>query len=225
MVYMGIDGCRSGWVVAIIDDNEKLSHLLITSLDDINPISPRMALIDIPLGFAHKTYRPCEIAAQKLLGPKKRASIFLTPHRSAVYATDYREANRLNRLHLDKGLSIQSWNICNKIKDAIHFISNRADFPLFESHPELCFYFLNSNKALHSKKSLAEGAADRLKIIERYAIDYLQVINNTLKITKRKDVKLDDIIDATILAIRAKADNLQITPADKQIGDRDGILY
>jgi predicted RNase H-like nuclease len=184
-----------------------------------------LALIDIPLAFADQTYRPCETAAQLLLGPKKRASIFLTPHRSAAFAKDYNEANRLNRLYLGKGLSNQCWNICNKIKEAFSFIIRNPDVPLFEAHPELCFYFLNKCEPLLSKKSLCEGVSDRLKLIADYDSNYLEVITNTLKKTKRKEVKLDDIIDATILAIRAKANNIQTVPADRPIGDRDVILF
>jgi len=224
-MYLGIDGCPGGWVVAMIDRDGKLSHLLISSLNDLPDTFVQLALIDIPLAFADHSYRPCEIAAQSLLGPKKRASIFLTPHRSAVFANDYLKANWLNRLHLGKGLSKQSWNICNKIKEATLFTTHRPDFPLFEAHPELCFYFLNNCEPLLSKKSLSEGAADRLKIIVDYDASYVQVITDTIKNTKRKEVKLDDIIDATILSIRAQATNIQTVPVDRHIGDRDAILF
>ena len=224
-MYLGLDGCRGGWIVAKIDEAGKLSHIFLSSLDDLPFALPNLALIDIPLAFAEQSYRHCEIAAQKLLGAKKRASVFLTPHRSAVYASDYKEANQLNRLYLGKGLSKQSWNICNKIKEAALFLTNRSDFPLFEAHPELCFYFLNNRTPLLSKKSSAEGAADRLEIIAKYDFDYLQVINNTMKDTKRKVVKLDDIIDATILAIRAQAVDIQTAPIERHLGDRDAILF
>jgi len=225
MTYLGIDGCRGGWIAAIIDGYGNLSHLLLPSLNDLPDTPFQLALIDIPLGFADHSYRPCETAAQMLLGAKKRATIFLTPHRSAVFAADYLEANRLNRLYLGKGLSKQSWNICNKIKEATLFIALRPDVPLFEAHPELCFYFLNECKPLLSKKSLSEGATDRLRIIAGYDPNYLQVIMDTIRDTKRKAVKLDDVIDATILAIRAKATNIQTAPFDRQVGDRDAILF
>jgi hypothetical protein len=62
-----------GWLVAMIDEYGKLSHLLLSSLNDLPDISPQLALIDIPLAFADQSYRPCEIAAQLLLGPKKKS--------------------------------------------------------------------------------------------------------------------------------------------------------
>lgn len=80
MAYWGIDGCRGGGVVEQIDAHGKLNHSLISSLNDLPDTSPNLALIDIPLEFADQSYRPCEIAAQLLLGSRKKASIFLTPH-------------------------------------------------------------------------------------------------------------------------------------------------
>ena len=224
-MYLGIDGCRAGWVVADIDEEKKLSHRVIASLQALKDDACQLALIDIPLDFAEQTYRPCEIEAQKLLGSAKRASIFLTPHRQAVFATSYPEANRLNRLYLGKGLSVQSWNICGKIKEAIGFIGIFPAFPLCEAHPELSFYFLNNRRSLLSKKANKEGAAERLEIISRCGNNYPEVIGETLRNTKRKDVKMDDIIDATILAIRAAASDIKAVPAGKSTGDRAAILY
>ncbi|MCE7067068.1 DUF429 domain-containing protein [Dyadobacter sp. CY326] len=224
-MYLGLDGCRSGWLVATIDGEKRLSHSLIPSLNELPRVPVQLALIDIPLECADHIYRPCEISARAILGPKKSASVFLTPHRSAVYANDYAEANRLNKLHLGKGLSIQTWNICNKIKEAINFVAVHPSYPLFEAHPELCFHFLNQGQPLLSKKASPEGAADRLKIIAAHDKDYPNVIAETMRITKRKDLKLDDILDATILAIRASAEDLRATPAHKRVGDRAAILY
>src|SRR4051794_34018406 len=103
-MYLGIDGCRGGWLVAMIDDKQRLNHQFIGSLDELSGIAAKSALIDIPLGFAEHIYRPSEVAARALLGPKKSASVFYTPHRTAVYACSYQEADRLNRVSLGKGL-------------------------------------------------------------------------------------------------------------------------
>lgn len=225
-MYVGIDGCRGGWLVALIDDEARLEHCLIRSLDELQSITATLALIDIPLHFADTTYRACEVAAQALLGVKKRASIFFTPHRAAVYAATYAEANHLNRLHTGKGVSKQTWNICGKIKEANRFIGDHPAYPLHEAHPELCFYVLNQRQPLLSKKSTLEGATDRLAIIARHNASYPQVIANTLTNTKRKDVKQDDVIDATILAIRAADTNLQVVPEHNPFRiQQDVILY
>ncbi|GAB4020409.1 hypothetical protein GCM10028773_26200 [Spirosoma koreense] len=165
------------------------------------------------------------MAAQVLLGAKKRASIFFTPHRAAVYAATYAEANRLNRLHTGKGVSKQTWHICGKIKEANQFRLDHPAYPLHEAHPELSFYYLNQRQSLLSKKSTHEGATDRLAIIARYAERYPHVIATTLMMTKRKEVKQDDVIDATILAIRAGETTLQCVPENRGFGKPDVILY
>ncbi|MBD2756559.1 DUF429 domain-containing protein [Spirosoma validum] len=224
-MYVGIDGCRAGGLVASIDQEARLQHGIIQSLDELPAIPAKLALIDIPLHFADTSYRSCEVEAQALLGPKKRASIFFTPHRAAVYAATYAEANRLNRLHTGKGVSKQTWNIGGKIKEANRFLGDHPGYPLREAHPELSFYYLNQRQALLSNKSTPEGATERLAMIARHAQSYLQVIANTLKMTKRKDVQPDDVIDATILAIRAGATTLQSVPENRPFGKQDGILY
>ena len=224
-MHLGIDGCRGGWLVAAIDDNANLEHHFIKSLNEMLKFTPTLTLIDIPLHFASTTYRTCELEAQTLLGPKKRASIFYTPYKDAVYAVSYAEANELNRLHTGKGVSKQTWNICNKIKEAAAFAAAHPHFPLQEAHPELCFYWLNHRQPLLSKKALADGANERLTIIAAHAVNYPQVIAHTLSATKRADVKADDIIDATVLAIRASASDLQRVPENEQEGQHDRILF
>lgn len=222
-LYIGIDGCRGGWIVACIDMSNNLHHFVIKKLDELPTISIVKAFIDIPLAFATDTYRSCEIEARALLGARKAASIFLTPCRQAALAESYLEANRLNRLYLGKGLSIQSWNITKKILEAMSFKKMNPAIPIFESHPELSFYYLNKRKAILPRKTSVEGVIDRLALITDYAEDYTSVINKTLTKTMRKDCKLDDIIDATILAIRSASADVQQIPK-KQLLDESGFI-
>jgi predicted RNase H-like nuclease len=224
-MHIGIDGCRGGWLVATIEEKGTLHHHLIKNLNELLHLNPTLALIDIPLHFADATYRNCEVGAQALLGPKKRASIFYTPHREAVYAATYAEANELNKEHTGKGVSKQTWNICNKIKEAVQFTTENLSYPILEAHPELCFYWLNYQQPLLSKKASPEGIKDRLTIITNYNQDYQEVVENTVQKTKRKDVKPDDIIDATILAIRAKMNNLQTVPTGAKAGYIGCIVF
>lgn len=80
-------------------------------------------------------------------------------------------------------------------------------------------------QAFAFKKVLPEGVADRLSIIAKHDSNYLQVIMDTTKATKRNSVKMEDVIDATILAISAKATDIKTAPVDRKIGDRDAILF
>jgi predicted RNase H-like nuclease len=41
----GIDGCKSGWFVAQLQDNKTLNFMLIESLDSINDITKKSAVV------------------------------------------------------------------------------------------------------------------------------------------------------------------------------------
>ncbi len=71
-----------------------------------------------------------------------RAScIFNPPCRQALVEDDYYRASEVNKEILDKGLSKQSFNICEGIKEADKLLQNRPELKnkLRESHPEICF--------------------------------------------------------------------------------------
>lgn len=223
-MYIGVDGCRKGWIVALIDNQKNLSLEIITDLVHLKRFSTATILIDMPIGFPEKQYRQCEIEARILLGNARRSSVFFTPHKKAVYANSHPEASSVNKQYIGKGVSIQTWNICQKIKLLNKFVDENKDLHIRESHPELCFYVLNNCQAFLSKKSTQAGIADRERIIAAHSTDYLDVIAETMVATKRKDVKMDDILDATVMAIRASTCMLKQVPTDPSY-DGHTIIY
>ncbi len=244
--YLGIDGCRGGWLAAGIDDNDELNFQVLSRLDELTaPSAPfpgvKAVLIDIPLGFPEKEYRCCDREARKLLGPNRGASVFYTPVKSAVYEGSYQEACAKNENALGKKFSKQTWNICVKIREAndfLHRISShpfpnsqdeRLPFPaLREAHPELCFLGWSGTPCTHNKKSL-EGIIERREIIARQYPDFPSIINHAISKTPRSIASVDDFLDAAILAITAtKHETLTSVPHrpdyDLQ-GQRREIVY
>ncbi|MCO6493141.1 MAG: DUF429 domain-containing protein [Phaeodactylibacter sp.] len=71
---------------------------------------------------------------------------------------------------------------------------------IIESHPELCFKYLNGGVVL-SKKSKPEGIEERLEILSRYEARVMEIYNQAVKRFKRKEAKRDDIIDAICLCV------------------------
>lgn len=69
--------------------------------------------------------------------------VFLIHHvgRQSLFAGNYSEANEINRAHLGKGLSQQSYAIFNKIRKIDDFLKQAPDYMnnIMESHPEICF--------------------------------------------------------------------------------------
>ena len=195
----GIDGCRAGWVIVKGEFNKPV----LTICDQNELTLDDAAFIDIPIGLPDRAHRRItERYARKTL-PSRSSSVFEVPCRQAVYAQDFITANKLNRNVLDKGISIQTWNICTKIRivDRLLRKSNFSKNQLYEAHPEICFYFLSEfDKPLPTKKS-AEGIKKRLEILSKWNPHLLELFHYALLHYKRSELKQDDILDAMVLWI------------------------
>jgi predicted RNase H-like nuclease len=105
----------------------------------------------------------------------------------------YQEANQLSRQLTQKGMSIQTWNICSKINEVDLFLqTNSLNGKIHEVHPELSFRAWSKSDSLASKKS-PEGKTQRRLLAE----DYFNL--NVLEIRKEIGAKFtaeDDILDA-----------------------------
>lgn len=215
--FIGIDGCRKGWIVAILSESTcsnhplKLELSLIDSIQSIAFLPNSTIWIDIPIGLSENSVRECDSELRKALG-KKRASAFETPVKDAVFASTYAEASQLNHSITGKKISIQSWNICPKIKEVNQFLYENEPFKtqFFESHPELLFELFLPEYFL-SKKS-PEGFKQRIHFLNE-KIGCIQIVNDFLAITKRSECNPDDILDAIILAYSA------------WLGSKNGTLF
>lgn len=203
-MFIGIDGCKAGWLIATIKDNN-ITFEIIKNINDYKIKSDnRLTLIDMPIGLHENMERVCDLEARKILKPKRHSSVFMTPIRNAVYADSYKNSCKINYNSLGKKISIQAWNITPKIREIDDFRIKFPQYNIRESHPEVCFWAFNKYKACEYPKKKKLGEDERLMILERIISGISKEIfffeNNTL----RKDVVLDDIIDATVLACTAK---------------------
>lgn len=204
---VGIDGCKKGWVVVSITDDD----FEIEIIDSIETICSNYGdrdsiIVDMPIGLPENTedMRP-EGEARKIL--KSRACcVFNTPCRQAVYEKDYHRANEINKKNLGKGLSKQSFAICNKIKEIDEFLEKTPEYKnkIVESHPEVCFAILNFNgdspEPIYENKKTKEGMDKRLELLSKY---YSKT--EDIKAYIHSDPTLysirDDVVDALCLAV------------------------
>ena len=174
MKFIGADGCRYGWTIAVsnaIGTNLEIQlHDSIQSIFDTHSDVTCLA-IDMIIGIPEKALKGGRLAdseARRILG-KRGSSVFSAPCRSAVYASDYQTA-LLNSRRSDPagiGLSKQSWNLCPKIREIDQFLQQRPDLKqiIFEVHPELAFYTMNGSDVLIPKKRSSEGLAIRKDLL------------------------------------------------------------
>jgi predicted RNase H-like nuclease len=117
-IFLGIDGCRSGWTIVeitITSNLESWEFYIFPTIKDVyekysehnsnsdynfkppktisNPDTsqiPKKILIDLPIGLKESgpEERKCDKDARKFLGPKRGSSVFRVPARKTVYCDE-----------------------------------------------------------------------------------------------------------------------------------------
>ncbi|WP_321286654.1 DUF429 domain-containing protein [uncultured Sunxiuqinia sp.] len=207
---LGIDGCKTGWCVAILDGmnysieiHSRLNQILYQHSNAI------CCLIDMPIGLPKNgEERNLESIARKELLPGFSSTIFTPPCYEVLSATNYEQAKLINQQITGKSLSIQSWNLVPKIRELDEFLEQNTTWKTKtkESHPEINFKNLNNGKLLKHKKAAKEhvGIQERLAILSKQHQALPDFFNQYRNIFKKSHVKDDDLVDALCLCLTAQ---------------------
>jgi predicted RNase H-like nuclease len=208
----GADGCRAGWVVAFAGvDHDDVRIRMLSKFADIfaAPEKPRVVAVDIPIGLPARIGargRGPERAVRPLLG-ERQSSVFAVPSRGAVYAPDFRAACRLALETSDppKKVSKQLFMIAPKIREVDGMLRSAPELigRVFEVHPEVAFWRLNGERALHEPKKVKSrphepGLALRRNILAKHGF--------SAAVTRQAPpagAAADDLLDALACAATA----------------------
>jgi len=162
----------------------------------------RLTLVDIPIGLPsarRPVLRRCDTMARELLGPRA-SSVFAVPAREAVWAETYAEACRRNQNVLGRQLSMQSWSICGKIReaDAVFRLAPKLQKTIRETHPELCFRLLNNSRPIENPKKSQAGLKIRRELLRGW------LSNLDLALRRSTRAGRDDLLDALAAAVVAR---------------------
>ncbi|MEC8677756.1 MAG: DUF429 domain-containing protein [Candidatus Margulisiibacteriota bacterium] len=196
----GIDGCKSGWVIAHYVNNQP-NLTIVKSLADFSFHNNARIIIDMPVLCPEsvKNYpRKRDILAKKKLGGY-HSRVFYAPVKSWLHK-DYAMINDICEQHSKPKLSKQSFNLFKTILDVQSFIDSNPHYHIEESHPELVFQYLNNGMPLESKKS-SSGQSKRIDLLKELLPD-LACINTPLK-----GCSIDDILDAIAMIWVGKNNN------------------
>lgn len=192
---LGVDGWPGGWLGArVLGDGvlgDGVQWLLLADAAAVLAVDVPVVGIDIPVGLPGTGRRTCDLAARAVLGPA-RSSVFLTPVRGVLAAATYPEANALSRTLTGRGLSKQTWNILDRIRDVDDALGEPPDPRLVEVHPEVSFRTLDARVAA-GKKSAA-GAGQRIRALSTW-IDVAEALA-----ALPPGPGLDDALDALVAA-------------------------
>lgn len=225
--YVGVDGCSGGWFAIAVAEDNQLHYQMFGSIDQMWETfrQARLILIDIPIGLPHWRNRSCDIEARKLLG-RRGASVFPAPSRPAIGQADYEQASLVNYQVLGRKLSIQTWNIIDKIKQVDRLFDEQpvSRSVIRESHPEICFWALSGGKVMAFNKKTEEGIAERLNVLKPLNPFVEATFQAAAQTYRRKDLARDDILDALALAITAASpSHLLVTLPDHPEKDQKNL--
>lgn len=207
---LGVDGCHAGWIVAADNNGTIELGLYPTFLDLVNSwkFASRI-LIDVPIGLPDrkKPSRECDTLARRCLA-MRASSVFTPPCRDAASAASIEEARSKNLFKVQRSLSTQAWGICRKIAEVDRvLLSNRdAREIVYEVHPEVCFCALNGGKPMNHTKRSTAGKRERLELLLRWEPRAEKVAKSATDRYPRRDVQVDDVLDALVALITARAE-------------------
>lgn len=212
MNVVGVDGCPSGWCVAVLAFSS--ARLLGVNLHTVTTFGAVLSshqdaaaiAADIPIGLSNlDTYpRACDREARRVLGPRRGPSVFPAPPRAAVRECarlPYRQACARARKIFGRKLSQQTHRILPKIDEVDRCMTPALQNRVIEVHPEVCFWALNGKKPLSHTKKTATGLEERLRLLAgRLPRPALDAASAGLT---RKQAHPHDIVDALVAAYTA----------------------
>jgi predicted RNase H-like nuclease len=114
---LGIDGCKTGWCVAVYDGINYSIEIFSTRNQILHQHSDAICcLIDMPIGLPRNgEKRNQESIARKELSPGFSSTIFTPPCYEALSATNYEEAKLINqqitgKIFIDSVLELSAQN-------------------------------------------------------------------------------------------------------------------
>jgi predicted RNase H-like nuclease len=190
-VIAGVEPCPGGWAVVsgrLIGTTITLQEPeVLASFTDVLDYKPAFNIIAVhaPIGLLDKPQpggRTCEREARRLLGPRRRGAILSAPSRPALTAPPPSAEPSLQRGFLDmldvetetppepplvaEALSAVTRRLLPKIREVEAEMQPYWQRTVYEVHPELGFFQLNSDTPLRYGKRTAAGRAERLELLD-----------------------------------------------------------
>jgi predicted RNase H-like nuclease len=163
VAVLGVDGWRSAWVGALLEGRS----VRLLALADVAAVlavpGVELAAIDMPIGLSEDGVRACDVAARaRLRRTGAASSVFPSPVRAVLAATDYADARALSRAATDgrRAPSAQTYQLVAAIRQLDDALGDPPDDRVVEVHPELAFR--DGLGGVRDPKGTARGTVQRL---------------------------------------------------------------
>lgn len=196
---LGVDGCREGWV-GVAPDADVPRAYVAPDLRSLLLLAEQDGLlghvgVDMPVGLVDTGWRQADLLVAATLG-RRRASVFRTPVRAALEASDHAAGVAVSRSRSGAGFSVQAWGLRPKVLEVDELVRS-GEKRVREVHPELTFARMVGRPAQHGKKTWA-GQRERLALLAGAGIDLSRLLGST------GHAAPDDVVDAAAVAWTAR---------------------
>jgi predicted RNase H-like nuclease len=202
MWVAGVDGCRGGWIVAVVNGSSDVRLRLCRAFQevlDLDDPRPDVIAIDIPIGLLETPCRGgriCDRQARRELGIPRGSSVFTPPLRGFLTARSFSDVN---------GMSIQAFGILKKVAEVDSLITPALQQRIHEAHPELAFRRLAGHSMRFNKKG-RQGRQERVRALTGAGVGFdveKGRWRRQLQNFSAQAVGADDLLDAYALASTA----------------------
>lgn len=227
---LGLDGCRGGWVLARLA-NQQLTLSLLPTLSQLTMTDEDLGCIDMPIGLpSHGQPRCCDRLVRRLLAPARRSSsVFPAPGRCCLPLSSHGQATTAQRSGGGPGLSIQSWNLLGRIRELDHWLQVQPQRPqqMLECHPELTFLQLQQRHHPQQPAPVPKhqpcGQQQRLDLLrQHWGWDPTPLLEDALARSRRHQVQSHDLVDALACLVVASDEHRQPLP-NPPVTDGSGL--
>jgi len=190
---LGVDGCRGGWLWAVLDDDDRVTWHWTREIKELLEQAADVVAIDIPIGLPDAGIRACDVQARAALG-RRGVTVFPAPVRPVLESTTYAEARRLLADLGGGSMSAQAFGIVGAVRQVDAALTPADEARVVEAHPELAFALMGDGVALPGKRTV-EGASLRVQRLTAWLPAVAQVLAEA-----PARARPDDVLDALACA-------------------------
>ena len=193
---LGVDGCRGGWVGAVLVPGAPRPRVVVAPTVELLVETVRtehdvlVVGIDVPIGLPDRTLRQADVLARRELSGRA-GSVFTTLTRPAYAAPDRAAADAVNRGLSGQGVAAQAFSLRAKILEVDAWLRTRPSVRVVEVHPEVSFAAMTG--ATLPRKQTEEGRQARLDALAAVGVARPSVLAG-------RGYAADDVLDACAVA-------------------------
>jgi predicted RNase H-like nuclease len=162
----GADGYRKQWLVAMEHAPGRTAIEVVPTIDVLlSRAEIEVLVIDVPIGLLDEGRRACDVAARRMIGPR-RNSVFTAPIRPMLGAETWEEACQRRHEVEGKRCSRQTFGILPLIRAVDHRMNPELQRRVREGHPEVSFTVM-TGAPMAEYKGTPGGRRARLEVLRR----------------------------------------------------------